>query len=463
MMKKTLCVLLSLVLVLAAACAAAVAESTLADLVSAARTLLFETSNVTISGQAVFYYEGERFKTADILYMQDGENSHWQLDLLTPRPYRADRETGYTIIANGTEIYTMERYRPGTYTLGYDQECSTLVRRSTRAEALASMAVASAGIIESLLPAGSVTTQPAEGGTDVRISLAAGAAPDLLNSGLNLVTDFALRRFMGVDYDYLQTGSYSRFDNYETVTAAILNTTSSFTLGDTDVAVRVDGQGRFVSATGTVNVLLDSPERKGALLTVTFRLFFSDYGSTVVDAFNPADFHVVPAGSEEGYTPAVSAIDPELSEKLVSRAREILAAAGCDVDLPVETWQSDGLFYVSFREGSGITRVWISMDADGSLVAYADNREEYYLQDVRQSSIADLPEDISVLLLGFVHQILPDLTPAIQSFIPIMEYEYNGTLYQCVAGLDASGEESDITLIVRTGASPEIVSFGYVD
>lgn len=463
MMKKALCVLLSLVLVLAAASAAAVAEPSLASLVSAARVLLFETSNVTISGQAIFYYEGERFKTANVLYMQDGDNSHWQLELLTPRPYRPDRETGYTIIANGTEIYTMERYRPGTYTVGYDRECSTLVRPSTRADALASMAVASAGIIESMLPAGSVTAEPAEGGTDVRISFAAGAAPDLLNSGLNLVTDFALRRFMGMDYDYAQTGSYSHFDNYETVTAAILNTTSSFALGDTDVAVRTDAQGRFVSTNGTVNVLLDSPERKGALLTVTFRLFFSDYGSTVVDAFNPVDFHVVPAGSEEGPASAASAVDPALSDKLVSRAQQVLGAAGCSVDLPVETWQSDGLFFVGFQEGGGITRVWMSMDADGSLVDYADNREEYYSQDVRQSSVADLPEDVSALLLGFVRQILPDLTPAVQSFIPLMEYEYNGVLYQYVTGVDASGEESDFALIVRTGASPEIVSFSYVN
>ena len=167
--------------------------------------------------------------------------------------------------------------------------------------------------------------------------------------------------------------------------------------------------------------------------------------------------------AETHNAPAISAVDSGTSDKLISRARQILAAAGCDVDLPVETWQSDGLYFVSFTDGNGVSRVWMSMNADGALVDYANNREEYYLQDVRQSSIADLPEDISALLLNFVRQILPDLTPAIQSFIPIMEYEYNGTLYQCVAGLDASGEESDITLIVRTGASPEIVSFGYVD
>ena len=107
-MKKTFSALLAFILLFAFSVSAC-AEGLLRPLVDSAQALLFATDNVTLSGHAVFSLEGERFKTADILYKQDGTRSHWQLDLLTPRLYRTDRETGYTIIANGEKIYVMEQ------------------------------------------------------------------------------------------------------------------------------------------------------------------------------------------------------------------------------------------------------------------------------------------------------------------------------------------------------------------
>ena len=90
-------------------------------------------------GGFLFVAEFERFKTAEILYKQAGEDSHWQLDLKTPRRYRADQETGYTVIANGEKLYVMERYWPGTYTTGSDQPNSTVISQSTRADLLYSL------------------------------------------------------------------------------------------------------------------------------------------------------------------------------------------------------------------------------------------------------------------------------------------------------------------------------------
>ena len=114
-MKKLIAAVLALTLFLSLSFSAP-AEGRLSSLMESLHSLLFSTINVTISGEAVFSLDGERFKTAEILYKQAGEDSHWQLDLKTPRRYRADQETGFTIIANGEKLYVMERYWPGTYT-----------------------------------------------------------------------------------------------------------------------------------------------------------------------------------------------------------------------------------------------------------------------------------------------------------------------------------------------------------
>ena len=127
----------------------------------------------------------------------------------------------------------------------------------------------------------------------------------------------------------------------------------------------------------------------------------------------------------------------------------------------MQTWQDAGVGFISFGN-DGINLVWVGLDSDGSLVSYADNRKAYYAQDIRQSSLTDLPENITALLQNFVARILPDFTPAPKSFIPIMECELDGVLYQYVAGLDATGEENGLNFVVSTGETPEIVSFSYI-
>ena len=122
MCKKILAfVSLLLVLTLAAACClSASSEGNILRVINAGRELLFETENVTVSGHAEFTLDGELFKTADILYQQDSTYSLWQLGLITPRPGREDKKSGFTIIANGEKIYIMEVMSPGLYSIAYD-------------------------------------------------------------------------------------------------------------------------------------------------------------------------------------------------------------------------------------------------------------------------------------------------------------------------------------------------------
>ena len=65
-MKKLFTMFLTLILLLVFTCSA-VADMVIAPLVESAQILLFDTENVTLTGHADFFLNGERFKTADIL------------------------------------------------------------------------------------------------------------------------------------------------------------------------------------------------------------------------------------------------------------------------------------------------------------------------------------------------------------------------------------------------------------
>ena len=293
-MKKLIAAVLALTLFLSLSFSAP-AEGRLSSLMESLHSLLFSTINVTISGEAVFSLDGERFKTAEILYKQAGEDSHWQLDLLTPRPDAEDRETGYTIIANGEKIIIMEKYNPGFYTVAYDEPSRSLLRQSAASDLLVTMAYALADPIEGLLTEGAMAVSETAGGTEVQITLTQDTAPAMLNPLMNSALQFALRRFMGVDFDHIADWGVGPFDSYPTVTQSVICTTSSYLLGDTSVTVVLDENGRLASVRGTVNVILSSRHERQRTVTVTFDLSVSDYGKTYVRTFDADAFGVVPA------------------------------------------------------------------------------------------------------------------------------------------------------------------------
>ena len=223
-MKKLFTMFLTLILLLVFTCSA-VADVVIAPLVESAQILLFDTENVTLTGHADFFLNGERFKTADILYKQAGENSHWQLDLKTPRKYRKDQETGYTVIANDEKIYVMEKYYPGTYTTGSDAPNNTLIRQSTRANLLFSMLLSVADRIEALLPEDAVSVTRTDTYSEFCFTLSKDTTPAVMNTALNLTADFFLRRFMNVNYDSIGNWGQGLLEDYITVTEGILYST----------------------------------------------------------------------------------------------------------------------------------------------------------------------------------------------------------------------------------------------
>ena len=276
-------------------CLSVTAENHLYHIFNAGKTLLFDIENVTVSGHADFHLDGVLFKTADILYKQDSNYSHWQLDLITPRPGRENQKSGYTIIANGEKIYIMEAYTPGIYSIAYDQPCTALVRRSVSSDLVVSMAYAMADPIEALLPENAFSVSDTREGTEIQFTVTQETAPGLLNPLLNLVLQFGLRRFLGVDPDRISDWETGSFENYLTATEGIIHTTSSYLLGNTSVTVGMDTKGRLTSIRGNVCMILDSLKEPERTLTVTFDVSVSDYGTTYVRTFDADEFGVIPA------------------------------------------------------------------------------------------------------------------------------------------------------------------------
>ena len=422
--------------------------------------LLFETNNVTLSGAADFYLNGERFKSAEVSYRQAGTDSFWDLSLKTPREYRTDRETGFIIIANDESVYVMERYHPGVYSDGSVYPCETLIRRSTRSDILVAAARVLADQLELLLPAGTFTvTDFPSGSQTISVQLAEGSVPALLHPFLNLAADFALRRYMGIEYDTQDETSRAYYaDNAETITQRIVRTTTSFELGKTDFSVTLDKEGRFSNAEGTAVFLLSTDEQTDIPLEIYFDLTASDYGSTAVERFNPLNYDVIPAGS--GPEKAEEA-DPALAERLTSRAKAVLAAGGYD---PAELSQpevtvEDGLYYVTFPGYGDFDVVSTVLNEQGTFLQLGDGREQWYMSNAHEPAEAELSPEVSALLHAFVREAFPELADKCFSFRPSLEYAYDGATWIYCTAQDENSTDLPYSFYLRLTAPQKIVSF----
>ena len=440
--------LLALLVCAAAVCLSASSSGQLRALASAGRSLLFETENVTLRGHADFRLEGVRFKSADILYMQDGTDSHWQLDLFTPRPRRSDRKTGYTVIANGGYLYSMEHYTPGVYAEGTDDPCSVLVRSTPASDLLLSMAEALADPVESLLPEGAL--EPAGGeGTAFRLRLSRQDVPAPLDSLMNLAARFALRRFMGLDPDTVSPYASDPFSDFASETQAILCTTDAYALSGVDLSFRLDDRGRLAAVSGSVSVVLLSRYQPERTVSVDLDLSVSDYGSTFVRAFDPEAFGVVPVGSPSAPEELWTVTGP-LADQQEALALRALEDAGCSLsglENPAVTLE-DGIYIVIWNIPGEYSTVSVWLNEEGSLLYLCDGRVVDRLGSPRES-VAPVSDDVREKLGTFVSARFPALQPECAGFDPLMVFESEGSQYLSLSGQDASGAYTGVRFIIR--------------
>ena len=302
-MKKWIAALLSVLLVFTFA-AAALAENQLRFFADGAMKLLFETGNVTLTGQAEFSLDGYRFKTAELTYMQDDTNSFYQLHLLTPRRDGLDgpdRESGYTVIANGEKVFVMEVFYPGMYKTGTTGAQSTILRKSVQMGLMTEVLSVLVDQADALAGEQAFTVQPdGQGGSTLTVALG-DDVPDLVNAALNIFYQFAAKRYFETDYDRMNERDMARMEHYMTVAQGILGATKSVSLKQANMTLQADENGVPKQGSGEITLLLDTARDGTRELGMTFRLEVSDLGGSHVEKFDPEAYGVK---YWNGYTPA---------------------------------------------------------------------------------------------------------------------------------------------------------------
>ena len=319
-----------LVLVLTLLTVSAFSETPVRTMYDSVFNLLFDTNNVTLAGHAEFSLDGERFKTADLRYVQDGTNSLLEWKLLTPRKDGSEREGGYTVIANGENVYVMEDFYPGLYKTGSTDASDTIMRRSIQLNLLRDLLRILSDQTDTLLGKDAVTAESDLNGTTVHIQTGRDV-PELVNTALNMTAQFVAKRYFNTDYDQISERYMAPMENYITVTQAILGSTRYMFLNQADITLKRDARGNFESADGKVSIELNVGDDGKRMLDISFRLDASNFGGSKVPQFNPNDYGVK-LENRSLVEPKIKFMDPETEKKVLETAESRWALAGYTVD-----------------------------------------------------------------------------------------------------------------------------------
>ena len=317
------------------------AEGNLPALVDAGTALLFDTHNISITGKAEFRYDGKRFKTAEITYIQDYTNSYWQEKLLTPKANQPDRETGFTVIANQYRIFIMEPYTPGAYKETTCNLQNTILRDSLEARALLSYAKTAAAFAEHELAPDIAATE-----NGVQISMDSKNVPSILNSVALMAGRFAARRLFGINYD---ENIIDRSGWDMTETRNIIFMTESCDIRSMSVRASLDTEGRLAGASGQLDIGLNYLNQEQHQLEIEFDLTVGQYGSSVIKPFNPDDYQVVPWEQALAHQ---RRLEDNQIEPLIERSYEMWKAAGypeADSFVLYNWHKRDGVYYFTFK------------------------------------------------------------------------------------------------------------------
>ena len=332
-MKKAASLIMTIMLMLSTlAGAAAENGKPLSALCDSAFELLFSTSNVTLEGEANFSLDGDWFKTAKAKYIQDGDRSYWDLKLSSPKPDGTVRENGYTIFADGSKIYVMEVFHPGLYKTGTSAPQSTIVRNSVQMELMKQVIRSLAALAETETEPKTVVTDENEAEKSIRIELS-GQTPDWFNTPLNVLAEYAAKRYFHMDYDQIGARNIVPMSYYLTVTEGILACTTSVAVKQADVTVKTDPNGQIEHISGNASILLNTGRDGERTLDISFELTVSGRGTSHVGTFDPPTYGVKLVEGGMNIEDVVNTeVDDFTGEKLVEQARSAWEQAGYTLD-----------------------------------------------------------------------------------------------------------------------------------
>ena len=412
---KRICTALAALVLCLTLVSNALAEGIMADLFAVGRNLIFATENVTINGKATFALEGIPFREADIQYCQDGVNSLYDLTLINPKNGVVN---GYTIIANGEDVYVMEKYITGFYRSGTCDPQSTLVRRTTLLENLLNLAELLSGQMELAL-GDAITAAETDTGRTIRICLSGAQMEGLVDTGLNLAAEYiAQRYFENVSFDrrYDEDGRYPQHRaSYISTASYLLDTTEHYDLNALDVSVSLDKDNRVTGVQGKATLYAVDYDAVSRKLDITLDLALSDYGSTKVDTFDPDAYNVVPymewAENYYGRDIYADTTDEEtMLDYYFGRAVDVAQACGLPVDYSTNASMASYDSFVDALLEDQEKDVSVSVEfnkAEDRLLRISDNNARWSDAERREVEGLDeiLPECINYAFsfLGTVH------------------------------------------------------------
>ena len=290
-MKKRIALMMALMMVLTLAAAALANENNALELVAEdCDRLLFSLDNVTLKGGVELSLDGEWFKTADGVYMQDGYRSYWDLKVRSPRRFKAGeiKESGYTVYGDRETVFVTEVIFPGVYKSGCTDARNTVLRNTLQTTLLMELFRSLAGQASSLLDEQSLTlTANEKGGREIRVKLDNGA-PELVDLALTMLLRFAGKRYFRLDGDDVDIELTGTFAEYQTVSQAIVGSTSSVNLKNMEMVLKMNEKGELESVEGQAAVKLNTTRDGERLLEGRFHLEVSDRGNTMVKKFDPS-------------------------------------------------------------------------------------------------------------------------------------------------------------------------------
>ena len=332
-MKKAASLIMTIMLMLSTlAGAAAENGKPLSALCDSAFELLFSTNNVTLEGEAKFSLDGDWFKTAKAKYIQDGDRSYWDLKLSSPKLDGTVRENGYTIIADGSKIYVMEVFHPGLYKTGTSAPQSTILRDSVQMELMKQVIRSLATLSETVAEPKTIQINKNEAEKSIRIELS-GATSDWFNTPLNILAEYAAKRYFHMDYDQIGTRNIVPMSYYLTVTEGILACTTSVAMKQADVTVKMDPDGHIEHVSGSASIILNTARDGERTLDISFELTVSGKGTSHVGTFDPYSHSVkLIEGGMNIENIENTEVDDFTGEKLAEKARAAWELAGYILD-----------------------------------------------------------------------------------------------------------------------------------
>ncbi|MDO5436199.1 MAG: hypothetical protein Q4G19_07500 [Clostridia bacterium] len=466
-MKKIIAMMLALALLLPCVCglAAETPADTAREMYDALETLLLYTDNVTLTGTATLYLDGERFKTLNAKYIAGGEDSFWDLRIFTPRAYDPeDKASGFTVIRNGELVYSMEVMKPGMYSMSSTYAPNTLLTETVQLRQLIDLGGLAVELFAATAGEGLTVKTDDAGNTTLHATMEDGFGVGLVDSALNLLVQSVFRRYRRLDFDnvYLDAGSVE-IGQFGTVFEGIMYCLKCLSMSDTDVTVTADADGKLVSAGGKVNVNYYTRSGSQHLLTADFSVNIGDYGTSAVKEFDPADYNALP----ESYSAVYLDMSDEELYAMQERAKAICAETGFVLgeNYTCGAWRTAGPEWIQTitevtNNDTGITYYCV-FDPEMKVVELQDIYGSY-LNGVRDncSALQDDPAKLNELLEklnAFMDKVYPGLTKDLKA--PQVSFEWmDGDIHY----IHLDYLENEVTLVVMLEPEWRIMYFSTV-